>query len=138
MLLEHVGKLKQPEEAPSAPKATIPAQKVQDLMSRFTQMMLEEKLFKDPSITVGSIAERLETNRTYLSRAINESTGKTFIQIVNEYRVREAITLFSDDSLPLKQICFDVGYNSISTFYATFQAVTGMTPARYREHLKNI
>lgn len=102
--------------------------------------MTEKKLFKDPSLTVGTVAEHLDSNRTYVSRAINESTGKSFTQIVNEYRIREAISLISDleANMPLKQVCSEVGFNSISTFYSTFQAITGMTPARYRAQLKEI
>ncbi|MDE6683603.1 MAG: helix-turn-helix domain-containing protein, partial [Duncaniella sp.] len=78
-------------------------------------------------------------NRTYVSRALND-TGKTFIQIINDYRIREAITMMSDfdANIPLKQICGDVGFSSISTFYSTFQNVTGMTPARYRAQLKEM
>ena len=108
-------------------------------MSRFTLLMTEEKLFKDPNLTVSSVADKLGSNRTYVSRAINES-GKTFTQIVNDYRIREAIALISDieAAIPLKQICGDVGFSSISTFYSTFQSVTGMTPARYRTQLKEM
>ncbi len=138
ILMEQVDKLKRPHESSSATRTPLPTEIAEDIVSRFTQIMLEQKLFKDPSITIGTIAEKLDTNRTYLSRAINESTGKTFIQIINEYRIREAIALITDSNLPLKQICFDVGYNSLSTFYTTFQSVTGMTPARYRTHVKNI
>lgn len=142
MMLEQIEKSKG-EQQPAAdhPKTTTLAEeKADDLMSRFTVLMSERKLFKDPSLTVCSVAELLDSNRTYVSRAINDQTGKTFTQIVNEYRIREAISLISDleSNLPLKQICSDVGFNSISTFYTTFQAVTGMTPARYRSHLKEI
>lgn len=114
--------------------------KVDGLMSGFTRLMLEEKLFTDPSITVGTVAERLGSNRTYLSKAINESTGKTFTQVVNEYRIREAVALISDldANIPLKQVCADVGFNSLSTFYTSFQAGTGMTPASYRERVRNM
>ena len=109
-------------------------------MNRFTVQMLENKLFTDPSLTIAAVAERLETNRTYLSKAINDITGKTFTQLVNEYRIRQAIAEISDlkADKPLKQIATDVGFNSLSTFYNTFQASTGMTPARYRSQLKGL
>lgn len=124
----------QPVPDTSSSGTTISTDKLKDLMERFTQLMLEKKLFTDPNLTVASVAESLSTNRTYLSKAINESTGNTFTQIVNDYRIREAIRLISDirSNIPLKQIAYDVGFNSMSTFYVTFQAITGMTPARYR------
>ncbi|WP_289299732.1 helix-turn-helix transcriptional regulator [Duncaniella muris] len=114
--------------------------RINSLMPSFTSLMIEQKVFCDPAITVGKAAEMLGTNRTYLSKAINESTGKTFTQIVNDYRIREAIAQISDleTDKPLKQICSDVGFSSLSTFYSSFQSITGMTPARYRSQLKEI
>lgn len=138
LLLEQIEKSKEHK----SPKCVAPlaGDKADDLLSRFTVLMTEKKLFKDPSLTVGTVAEHLDSNRTYVSRAINESTGKSFTQIVNEYRIREAISLISDleANMPLKQVCSEVGFNSISTFYSTFQAITGMTPARYRAQLREI
>ena len=118
----------------------VPTDKLQDLMNRFTTEMLEQKLFTDPTLTIAAVADRLDTNRTYLSKAINDITGKTFTQLVNEYRIRQAIAEISDleAGKPLKQIATDVGFNSLSTFYNTFQASTGLTPARYRQQLKGL
>lgn len=138
LLLEQIERTRKSRETASAPP--LPTDKAADLMAGFTSLMMERKLFCDPSITVGTVAELLGSNRTYLSKAINESTGKTFTQLVNEYRIREAVALISDleANLPLKQICFDVGFQSLSTFYSSFQAATGMTPARYRAQIGNM
>lgn len=109
-------------------------------MNRFTSLMAEDKLYKDSSLTVATVAEKLGTNRTYLSRTINESTGKTFNQIVNNYRIKEAISLISDveSDMPLKQVCSESGFSSTSTFYSLFQNFTGLTPAKYRSQIKNL
>ena len=133
MLLTQIEQLRQ-----TGHPAPVPADKLQDLMNRFTVQMLENKLFTDPSLTIAAVAERLDTNRTYLSKAINDITGKSFSQLLSEYRIRQAIAEISDPKTnkPLKQIATDVGFNSLSTFYNTFQASTGMTPARYRSQLK--
>lgn len=128
------------DETTQAVSAPFPSDKLSNLLSRFTTLMIEQKLFTDPSLTVASVADRLGTNRTYLSKTINESTGKTFTQLINDYRIREAIAQMSDfeANKPLKQIAAEVGFSSLSTFYATFQSSTGMTPARYRLKLKEI
>lgn len=133
MLLAQIEQLRQ-----AGHPSPVPTDKLQELMNRFTAEMLENKLFTDPSLTIAAVADRLNTNRTYLSKAINDITGKTFTQLINEYRIRQAIAEISDQQAdkPLKQISTDVGFNSLSTFYTTFQATTGMTPARYRSQLK--
>lgn len=138
MLVEQIEKARQPDQP--SPSVVLPTDKQHDLMSRFTSLMIERKLFTDPSLTVAAVAEALGTNRTYLSRAVNESAGKTFTQVVNDYRIRQAISEIADlkANKPLKQISTEVGFNSLSTFYSTFQAFTGMTPALYRSKLREI
>lgn len=110
------------------------------IMASFTTLMMKEKMFKDATISLTTIAEKLGTNRTYLSRAINETTGKTFSQIVNEFRIREAVSMMEekDSNYPLKMISGDVGFSSISSFYSTFTSIIGISPAKYRSQLKNI
>lgn len=117
-----------------------PSEKLNELMSRFTSVMIERRLFADSSLTLAAVADELDTNRTYLSKAINDITGKNFTQIINDYRIREAIDQISDTAAdkPLKQIAADVGFSSLSTFYSTFQTLTGMTPAHYRAKLKEV
>lgn len=129
-------------ESSNAIKETVPESdnKNQELMSSFVSLLETKEIFTDPAITVESAAHLLGTNRTYLSRAINEVSGKTFIKIINEYRIRKALEMISDvkKDYPLKQIASDSGYNSQSTFYTAFQNATGMTPARYRAQLRTI
>ena len=109
-----------------------------DLMERFSSYMENNAGYTDPHITIASVAKELGTNRTYLSKAINAATGKTFLQIINEYRMRHAVEIISDRSsdIPLKQLAADLGYNSMSTFYTSFNNYTGMTPAKYREQVR--
>ena len=121
-------------------KPAMPEGKSDDIMSRFTQLMTVQKLYTDPEISVSGVAEKLDTNRTYLSRTVNECCGKSFTQVVNDYRIREAIALLSDleRNLPLKQVASMAGFSSLSTFYSLFQNFTGMTPARYRAQLSKV
>ena len=131
LLLEQIERTRKSRETASAPP--LPTDKAADLMAGFTSLMMERKLFCDPSITVGTVAELLGSNRTYLSKAINESTGKTFTQLVNEYRIREAVALISDleANLPLKQICFDVGFKNLSHFSKAYKETFGVAPTEH-------
>ncbi|MCC8114031.1 MAG: helix-turn-helix domain-containing protein [Bacteroidales bacterium] len=118
--------------------AALSEDKADDLITRFTDLMLTQQLYTDPSVNINNVAERLDTNRTYLSKAINNQLGHSFTQVVNSYRVRHAIKLISDTeaNLPLKVVSSDSGFSSLSTFYTTFQQETGMTPAKYRAQLE--
>jgi len=97
--------------------------------------METEKPYHDHMITKAKVAEMLDTNSTYLSQAINEQTGQTFTAYVGSLRIKEAVRLISDprNTAPLKAVCLEVGFNSMTTFYNQFQAIMGMTPATYRQ-----
>ena len=65
-------------------------------------------------LTRESMAESLNTNRTYLSQIINEQTNLSFNQYVNNYRIEEAIRILSDNNndMPLKAVCSHIGFRS--------------------------
>lgn len=102
--------------------------------------MREEKIYKDNFITKDKVAEILGTNRTYLSRIINEQSKLSFTHYVNRFRIEEAIRLLSDpnNETPMKAISAELGFNSISTFYNLFQSSVGMTPSQYRNKVMEL
>ena len=75
------------------------------------------------------------TNRTYLSQAINEYAGMSYNSWINMYRISEATDILSDpsNSISLKQLADNLGYNSISVFHRAFLKGTGMTPSVWRK-----
>ena len=79
------------------------------------------------------------TNRTYLSAAIKQNTGLSFVYYVNSYRIREAVDTLSDpaNDTPLKAIILDVGFRSPTTFYKLFAEATGKTPQTWRQEARN-
>lgn len=106
----------------------------QTLYARLEILMDEQKPYHDHLLTKEKLADMLGTNRTYLSQAINEQTGQTFTAYIGGLRTKEAIKLLSDpkNDTPIKALCSDVGFSSMTTFYNLFQQTTGMTPAAYR------
>lgn len=98
------------------------------------------KIYKDNFITKDKVAEILGTNRTYLSRIINEQSKLSFTHYVNRFRIEEAIRLLSDpnNETPMKAISAELGFNSISTFYNLFQSSVGMTPSQYRNKVMEL
>lgn len=100
------------------------------------QLIEDERLYADPQISRDNLAERLGTNRTYLSKLINDMAGKNYSQFINSYRIQEAVKFLSDplnEDYPLKQLCFNLGFTSLSTFYKTFTETVGIPPSVYRQ-----
>lgn len=66
-------------------------------------------------------------------RFFKKMTNKSFTQFLNEVRVRNATRLLLDDKLSVSQVCYMVGYNSVTNFYRQFKQIMGSTPNHYRQ-----
>lgn len=112
----------------------------EEIFQKVEKLIKDDGKYSDNSLTRDRIAEMIGTNRTYLSRVINEKTGMSFANYLNSYRIEKALELLSDpeDDTPLKAIGPSVGFSSMSTFYKLFQEKTGMTPTRYRRKIIEI
>ena len=111
-----------------------------ELFAKVENLMREPKVYRMKSLTRDSLADILGTNRTYLSRAINSMSGKSFSDYLNSWRIVEATLIMSDKSvdIPLKQLADDLGYSSISVFYRSFQKETGVTAGRYMKEVRAV
>lgn len=106
-----------------------------ELFNRIEELLKTDKLYCSSDISSDKLAKMLNTNRTYISKAINYCSGKNFNAYLNSYRIREAIIKLSDvnNDTPLKAISQELGYNNIQTFYSSFQNEIGMSPSKFRE-----
>lgn len=108
-----------------------------ELFTKVEGLMRIRKIFKQKEITRESVSEMLGTNRTYLSRAINAYSGKSFNNYINTYRINEAVTIISGNGadIPLKQLADELGFGSVSVFYKVFERETGCSVSRYKKEL---
>ncbi|MBR5100586.1 MAG: helix-turn-helix transcriptional regulator [Bacteroidales bacterium] len=105
---------------------------MEELKDRLCNVLEREKLYLNPDIRVGDLAERLYTNKSYLAQTIKIKLNKNFCQLVHYYRVREAMRLYSlNPELTITQLCRRVGFNSMTTFNTAFGRNTGFTPAEW-------
>lgn len=105
---------------------------MEELKDRLCNVLEREKLYLNPDIRVGDLAERLYTNKSYLAQTIKIKLNKNFCQLVHYYRVREAMRLYAQNpELTITQLCRRVGFNSMTTFNTAFGRNTGFTPAEW-------
>ena len=100
----------------------------------------EEKLYTIPDLSINTLAKKLNSNRTYLSKAINSVSGKTFNEFINEYRIAEAKRLlYSKDSelITIEAIGNKAGFNSKATFFRVFKSISGVTPNYFLKNVRN-
>ena len=111
------------------------------LLTGLDRLMKEDKVFSQPQISLAGLAEKLETNTTYLSKAINEHFNTNFSTYLNNFRIREAQKMFADQlhkSMTLEGIAGSVGFHSRSTFNTAFRKFSGVTPTVFIKNLREI
>lgn len=105
---------------------------MEELKDRLCNVLEHEKLYLNPDIRVGDLADRLYTNKSYLAQTIKIKLNKNFCQLVHYYRVREAMRLYAQNpELTITQLSRRVGFNSMTTFNTAFGRNTGYTPAEW-------
>lgn len=93
----------------------------------------EEKLYLTDQININDIAERLGTDRRYLSRFINEHYGINFSRWISEMRIEEAKLLMEQKpDEGLEWVALQTGFSSLSYFSKVFSQVVGVSPKKWR------
>ena len=99
------------------------------LLSRFQHLMLNEQLFLQPSLSLGDIAARLHTNKTYVSKLVNNTYNLSFPELLNTLRIDYAEQyLLHNKNVKQNDVARACGFLSASSFNNVFKKVTGMTP----------
>lgn len=97
-------------------------------------VMENEKLYKEPTLSVDMVTQKLQTNKKYLSNSIAVYTKENFNNFVNSYRIQEARRIIlQNPSLSLNEVMYACGFNSRTPFYTAFQKNTGMSPQQFKD-----
>ncbi len=83
-------------------------------------------------VTLQTIADEIGYSRSHTGRYIQAMTGKTFSELLQGMRIREAADLLTHSSNSIEEIMDTVGYTGKANFYKLFQQHYHMTPAAYR------
>lgn len=103
------------------------------LMRRICRILEQENLYLNCELKVADIANKLGTNKRYISDCINTQKGMTFIQLVNSYRIDYAKQLLKDNpNIKITEVYIKSGFANETSFFRVFKAHTGMTPSQYK------
>lgn len=123
---------RRPEPAPQETEPKEEQTKESELFARVTVLMEQEECFRRKGLGVTDIATQLGTNTKYISNCINASTGGSFTDYVNGYRIRYAQRLLREQpGIRLSEVSEAAGFTSESAFYRNFKVLTGRTPAEW-------
>lgn len=105
-----------------------------ELKDKMVYLMDEEKVYRDNDITLQKLADLLNTNRHNTSQVINEHFGLNFFDLINSYRINEAMSILKNDKskgVNIIDVAYEVGFNNKVTFNKSFKKYNHVTPSEY-------
>jgi len=109
-------------------------EKVKTLYHDIIQYLEDNKPFKNPDFDAQELAKALNTNTSYVSKAISVGGSGDFRALINNFRINYAKLMLDSDAMKkytIDYICTESGYRYRSTFNSAFKNLTGMTPSEY-------
>lgn len=104
-------------------------------IEKMHELMQTRRMFVDPDLSLSMFAEQLDLPAHQVSKLVNEKFGKSFTDMVNEYRVEEFISKMNDPkykAYSLYGIALEVGFSSKSAFNSAFKKIKGKTPSEFK------
>lgn len=85
--------------------------------------------------TLEDTAAYFHFSPAYISKFLKKTTGKSFIEYIQQQRILAAEQVLKNTDMPVNSIAKQVGYQNVSYFYRTFEKFHGCTPLEYRRRI---
>lgn len=83
-------------------------------------------------ISASQLAKKVNVSTSHLHRIIKAHTSKTYIELVNELKIRKAMYMLSKPDIPISSVRAQCGYNTAANFNRNFKLFTSLTPTEFR------
>ncbi|WP_187263496.1 AraC family transcriptional regulator [Pontibacter beigongshangensis] len=94
--------------------------------------------FYDKNVTLADVSKVVSMPEVSFSRFIKKSTGKTFIDSLNEIRLGHASRMLIDTTDTISEISYKCGFNNLSYFNRIFRKKNGCTPSEFRQNYSGV
>lgn len=106
------------------------------------QKMERAKIFMNENIhsdiDTETIAENLNMSYSWFRKVFKGYTGYAPAQYFQELKINRAKLLLVETSLSVKEIAYQLNYNSTEHFFSMFKKKTGFTPVAYRNYNRGV
>ncbi|MGZ3845723.1 MAG: helix-turn-helix domain-containing protein, partial [Flavisolibacter sp.] len=119
-------------------KSGLQKEVAQRIHSQLTQIMKNEKLFREEELSMAQLAQQLDIHPNYLSQVINTYENKSFYDYINTLRIEEfkSLALLPENSrYTLLSLAFKCGFNSKTSFNRNFKKITGQSPSAFLKEM---
>jgi AraC-like DNA-binding protein len=117
-------------------RVTDESRRVDLLFERVEAYMQKERPYLDDGFTLTQLATEMMTNKSMLSKTINDKSGNNFCRYVNSYRVKHALSLMQRDKrLKVSELSMMSGFHTVASFNMAFKLIMNDTPSEYMRTL---
>jgi len=104
-----------------------------ELIQEFETLMMDSKLYLEPTLNLQQVANKLGVSQPILSNAINSHFDKNFRELINAYRLEDIKKklLNAENKASVLSLALESGFNSEASFYRIFKKDTGLSPTQY-------
>ncbi len=120
-------------------KKTIPKNQKKELAQRIEEIMMKDRLFLQPELSLSELSKHLKVNVRELSTAINSAFQLNFNDYINSKRIQafeEKVQEGENKQFTLLSLAYDCGFNSKATFNRAFKKQKGISPKGFIEELE--
>jgi len=103
------------------------------------ERLKNEKLFLDPYFNMEKLTEIVNSNRTYVSTALNQFGNTNFNELINELRIKNVLEDFHNDEhdrFTFTHLYKKAGFLHQPKFNRAFKKYTGISPTEYVKSLE--
>lgn len=98
-------------------------------------LYLHSHFRENPTLT--QLSEAAGLNRNYFSSLFHSTTGKTYKEYISSLKLDYAKKLVLTSNVPIKEVCYASGFNSLTNFLRAFKETYGVSPGVMRSQKKN-
>ncbi len=130
------GMIKKCDEGDASESHSVSMDQYELLFWQALHKVRDEQYFLKSDLTIETLADVLNTNRSYLSVSINRFCDKGFSVWLNNFRIQHAEQLMRENpSIALKDLPEQCGYATTGTFVRNFKRCHNMSPSEFMNKL---
>lgn len=123
-------------EMPLCPAEPTAPTEPNPLWDALLRVMDEEEPWRNPDLSLETLAARLASNRTTLARLIRQHGYEGYKEFINNRRIEEFVSIArGTQRIDIQDAFFRVGFRSKTTALRCFRRRTGQTPSEWLQSL---
>lgn len=80
------------------------------------------------------MSEHLGVSTSYLSRRLRAGLDTTFVNPLNQYRIKKTLSILNTGSMRIYEISDELGFSEYKYFCGVFKKYTNVTPSEFQRN----